>query len=113
MNRQRIERDRDAVFVPQAASYLHALSNKNFCRCVISLLACQNPSRKERSRSSFRRRRRASEVQKFSQPVPAFREILPHLPKPKERQAQPQTPVRVFGFYQPLQRSAKIIVLCL
>src|SRR5438132_1042542 len=110
MNRQSVERDGDALFILQLPSDLQARLNERVRRSVVSLLACQDTGGKKRSRSRFGWCRRSSKLEKSPQPVPALSEMLPHLPEPKKGQAQTQTPLRIFAFYQPLERRAKIVM---
>src|ERR1700721_2897022 len=48
-------------------------------------------------------------LQQFSQAIPAFGEILAHLPEAEKRKAQAQTPLGVSGFGEPFEGGAKVI----
>ncbi len=79
-------------------------------RGVISLLAGEHARGKKRARARLRRSGRSCHLQQLAQPVPAFGEILAHLPETKQGRAETQAPLRISGFCQPLKSRPKIVM---
>src|ERR1700677_5083290 len=79
-------------------------------RRIISLLACKHACSEKSAQSRLVGSSRACELQQLAQPVPAFSKILARFPEAKQCRAQPQTPICVSGFCQPLKGGAEIVV---